>query len=358
MSALLWLYFLRLLASFVDLPLLAGSFETSSANLLFRVSSLLWFLLRCWFLFLQSLISLSGVGFGGPCLLGETFLSSAAESFSDHGGVPLGVGCFPPPPSFFGPLVSGSCSGSLHFFGPQSSFPGSLGFRGCGSGSVRSFSLGHLDCGRFHRSSGRFTFPVSLSTGFGSLGVVSSSSDSPLRFLLPGRKFLLSIFLSRGKLNLPSVWDLKSSVFQRFCLVVSPPPPLRRLICLRLSSFSQLPKFYARFRDPLAWKVDAMSFCWSGLHLFSFPRSPCFPEFWRRFSQDGVEVALVAPFWPQRLCFPCLSWPVFLGLCLARRFFWGNPSLSCLSLGAKVYIFHSDRFQASWKGGRPFCQSS
>ena len=41
--------------------------------------------------------SLSGVGFGGPCLLGETFLSSAAESFSDHGGVPLGVGCIPPP---------------------------------------------------------------------------------------------------------------------------------------------------------------------------------------------------------------------------------------------------------------------
>ena len=262
-----------------------------------------------------------------------------------------------PPPSFFGPLVSGSCSGSHHFFGPQSSFPGSLGFRGCGFWVSPFFFARTSRLWSFSSFFREIYFPCLFVDWLwifgGGVFLVRFTSSLP-----SSRKEVSSVNLSFQREVKPSLsLGFEVSVFQRFLPSGVPPPPSEIDLFASLL-FSQLPKFYARFRDPLAWIVDAMSFCWSGLHLFSFPRSPCFPEFWRRFSQDGVEVALVAPFWPQRLCFPCLSWPVFLGLCLARRFFWGNPSLSCLSLGAKVYIFHSDRFQASWKGGRPFCQSS
>ena len=119
---------------------------------------------------------------------------------------------------------------------------------------------------------------------------------------IPGQENLLADFLSRGKF-LPSEWKLKTSVFQRICQVLSPPPEID--LFASLLNF-QLPKYCARNRDPQAWKVDAMSFCWSGLHLYAFPPFSMLPRVLEKISQDGAEVALVAPFWPQRPWFPKL----------------------------------------------------
>ena len=82
----------------------------------------------------------------------------------------------------------------------------------------------------------------------------------------PGEDRLLADFLSRGKF-LPSEWTLNHSVFQRICLAF--PPPEIDLFGSALTF--QLPKFRSKVQDSQAWAIDAMSFPWSGLHLYAFP---------------------------------------------------------------------------------------
>ena len=78
---------------------------------------------------------------------------------------------------------------------------------------------------------------------------------------IPGEDNLVADFLSRGKF-LPSEWTLNPLIFQKICQVLVPHPE----IDLFASTLNfQLPKYCARCRDPPAWKVDALSFRWSGL---------------------------------------------------------------------------------------------
>ena len=83
----------------------------------------------------------------------------------------------------------------------------------------------------------------------------------------PGEDYLVTDFLSRGKF-LPSDWTLNPLIFQRICQVLVPRPE----IDLFASTLNfQLPKLCARYKDPQAWKVDALSFRWSGLPVYAFP---------------------------------------------------------------------------------------
>ena len=119
---------------------------------------------------------------------------------------------------------------------------------------------------------------------------------------IPGEDNLLADFLSRGKF-LPSEWMLDSSVFLRICRVLSPPPEID--LFASLLNF-RLPKYCSRSQDPQAWKIDAMSFPWSGLRLFAFPPFSMLPKVLEKVAQDGADLALVAPYWPKRPWFPKL----------------------------------------------------
>ena len=119
---------------------------------------------------------------------------------------------------------------------------------------------------------------------------------------IPGEDNLLADFLSRGRF-LPSEWMLKTSVFQSICQVLSPPPEID--LFASLLNF-QLPKYCSRSRDPQAWRVDAMSFPWSGLHLYAFPPFSMIPRVLEKVVQDEAEIALIAPYWPRRPWFPKL----------------------------------------------------
>ena len=57
-----------------------------------------------------------------------------------------------------------------------------------------------------------------------------------------------------------------------------------------------LPKFCSCSRDPLAWRVDTISFPWSGLHLYVLPPFSMFTRVLERVVQDLAELALLAPF--------------------------------------------------------------
>ena len=68
----------------------------------------------------------------------------------------------------------------------------------------------------------------------------------------------------------------------------------------------RLPKYCSRSRDHQAWRVDALSFRWSGLRLYAFPPFSLIPRILEKIVQDEAEVALIAPFWPRRPWFPKL----------------------------------------------------
>ena len=88
-----------------------------------------------------------------------------------------------------------------------------------------------------------------------------------------GEEYLLADFLPRGQF-LPSEWKLKTSVFQRVCQVLHSPLEIDLFASLL---FFQLPKYCARFRVPLAWKIDTLLFPWSGLRLYAFPSFSILP---------------------------------------------------------------------------------
>ena len=114
---------------------------------------------------------------------------------------------------------------------------------------------------------------------------------------IPGEDNLVADFLSRGKF-LPSEWTLNPLIFQKICQVLVPRPD----IDLFASTLNfQLPKYCARCRDPHAWKVDALSFRWSGLPLYAFPPFLILPTVLEKVAQEGADMALVAPFLPETM---------------------------------------------------------
>merc|ERR1712002_391148 len=121
-------------------------------------------------------------------------------------------------------------------------------------------------------------------------------------FHFPGEDYLLADFLSRGRF-LPSEWMFKTSVFQSIRQVLSPPPEIDLFTSLL---YFLLPKFCSRSRDPQAWRVNTMSFPWSGLHLYAFPPFSMIPRVLEKVVQDEAEIALIAPYWPRRPWFPKL----------------------------------------------------
>ena len=79
-------------------------------------------------------------------------------------------------------------------------------------------------------------------------------------------EYIVADFLSRGK-YLPTVWVLNRAVFRTIYRMFSSPPELD----LFVSALNfRLPKYCSRCPDAQAWKIDALSFPWTGLRLYAF----------------------------------------------------------------------------------------
>ena len=174
--------------------------------------------------------------------------------------------------------------------------PGPEVSRGSCFRSVSSDSFGQHNSRVLHQLSGRNSFPLSLSSVDRAVGVVYSEGNPSFgRSYSGGGQFGGRLPIQREVF--PSEWTLNPSIFLQVCQVIVPRPE----IDLFASTLNfQLPKYCACCRDPQAWKVDGLSFLWSGLPLYAFPPFSILPTVLEKIVQEGADVALVAPFWPQR----------------------------------------------------------
>ena len=85
-------------------------------------------------------------------------------------------------------------------------------------------------------------------------------------------------------------------IFLRICQLF--PPPEIDLFASVLTFL--LPRYYSRVQDSQAWAIDAMSCPWTGLCLYFFPPFSLLPRVLQKVAQEGADLLLIAPLWPQR----------------------------------------------------------
>ena len=77
---------------------------------------------------------------------------------------------------------------------------------------------------------------------------------------------------------------------------------------------AKLPTFVSPIPEETAWKVDALSFPWTGLFLYAFPPIILVKQVLQRVRLFDCRVILVAPWWPTQPWFPellnlCIDYP-------------------------------------------------
>ena len=200
-------------------------------------------------------------------------------------------------------LVQGGVLGPYQLSRTQGSVSGPEVFRSSYHRSVSSDSFGQHNSRVLYQLPGRNSLPLSLSSGNRALGVVYSEGNLSFGRSHSGGRQLGSRLPIQREVS-PIRMDSESLIFQKICQVLVPRPE----IDLFASTLNfQLPKYCARCRVPHAWKVDALSFRWSGLPLYAFPPFSNLPTAPEKVAQKGADMALVAPFWPQRPWFLKLS---------------------------------------------------
>ncbi|XP_038046795.1 uncharacterized protein LOC119721003 [Patiria miniata] len=118
---------------------------------------------------------------------------------------------------------------------------------------------------------------------------------------LAGKKNILADALSRGRVS-PTEWSLRPPVVKHIFNVLGTPHV--DLFASHLNN--QLPTFCTRHTHPLAWKVDALSFDWSGMHAYAFPPISLIQRVLTKIETELSRVVLIAPFWPRQPWFPRL----------------------------------------------------
>ena len=68
---------------------------------------------------------------------------------------------------------------------------------------------------------------------------------------------------------------------------------------------NKLPFFCSRHTHPLAWKVDALSFSWMGIHAYAFPPISLLHLVIAKIESELLRIVLIAPFWPCQPWFVC-----------------------------------------------------
>ena len=215
-------------------------------------------------------------------LEGNPFSPPPPCSGSDLRCLPLGLGSDSPASSGVGSLVEGGVLRPHQFSRAEGSVSGSQEFRGPCQRSVPSGSFGQHNSRVLYQLPRRDALSFSVSSGIGALWCLQRGIHL-LAAHIPGEDNLVADFLSRGKF-LPSEWTLNPLIFQRICRVLTLQPE----IDLFASTLNfQLPKYCSRSRDPQAWKVDPLSFRWSGLRLYAFPPFSILPRVLEKIVQEG-----------------------------------------------------------------------
>ena len=115
-----------------------------------------------------------------------------------------------------------------------------------------------------------------------------------------GHRNVLADALSWPNQILGSEWTLEAEVFQ----------DLRKRwpgsIDLFATSLNrQCSLYFLPFHDPNALATDALLQSWNGWLAYAFPPWSLIPTVLRKLqSSSGVLLAIIAPYWPQRLWFP------------------------------------------------------
>ena len=105
---------------------------------------------------------------------------------------------------------------------------------------------------------------------------------------------------------------------------------------------------FSPFRDPLAAGTDAFLQCWDGLQAYAFPPWSILPKVLAKLRvSPGLELTLIAPYWPQRPWFAdllhlSLAPPVALPL---RRDLLRLPQSHCLYQGLPRLRLHAWRLR-------------
>ena len=182
-------------------------------------------------------------------------------------------------------------------------------------------------------------------------GILRWAESHSIRLLpqfIPGSLNVLAASLSRPH-HLPHTeWSLHPEVFRSIsCLW-----PVQ-IDLFATSANRQCSVFFSPFRDPLVADTDAFLQCWDGLQAYAFPPWSILPRVLAKLRMSpGLELTLIAPYWPQRPWFAdllhlSLAPPVALPL---RRDLLRLPRSHCLYQGLPRLRFHAWRLSGASLG--------
>ena len=119
---------------------------------------------------------------------------------------------------------------------------------------------------------------------------------------VPGRLNILADALSRSHTVVSSEWTLDrnilSPVWERW---------FKPMVDLFASRFNhRLPIYVSPVPDPMAWKIDALTFSWENLQAYAFPPFPLLGKVLKKAREERPSLILIAPNWPSRPWYPDL----------------------------------------------------
>lgn len=119
---------------------------------------------------------------------------------------------------------------------------------------------------------------------------------------IPGRLNVIADRLSRQHQVIHTEWSLSPVVARQVWRVWGQP----HVDMFATSENAKLPVYVSPLPDPLAWRIDALSFSWDGLWMFLFPPVPLLMEVLQRISFSQCDAILIAPAWPTQGWFTLL----------------------------------------------------
>ena len=207
-----------------------------------------------------------------------------------------GLGCPPRFSNRFRPLGSGAG----HSFHQRARAPS--GARGSSpllpslAGKAVSILCDNSTAVSYLRKEGGTRSPFLNSLAQEILRWAESHSIRLLPQFIPGSLNVLADSLSRPHQLPHTEWSLHPEVFRSISRLWPVQIDLFATSANRLCSV-----FFSPFRDPLAAGTDAFLQCWDGLQAYAFPPWSILPKVLAKLRvSPGLELTLIAPYWPQR----------------------------------------------------------